>query len=102
MFAVGAQLVFEFVACIDLVLLGQKFHRKVNARQVAPGRWQVARLFGATGQEHRVKVFFELLGADGFFGPVGDFGALGQFTHDHAGANCHAFGFELFDTAVDV
>ena len=42
MLAVGTQLVFEFVARIHLVLLWQKFHGEVDARQVAAGRWQVA------------------------------------------------------------
>ena len=32
MLAVGAQLVFEFVARIHFVLLGQKFHGEVDAR----------------------------------------------------------------------
>ena len=33
-FALSAQLPFEFVSGIDLVLLRQKFHRKVHALQV--------------------------------------------------------------------
>ena len=41
-FAVSAQLVFEFVARIHLVLLWQKFHREVDTRQVAARRWQIA------------------------------------------------------------
>ena len=37
-----------------------------------------------------------------FFGPVGHLRALGHLTHQHARANRHAFGLQLFSAAVDV
>jgi hypothetical protein len=78
MLAIGTQLALDLVARVDLVLLGQEFHREVDAVQVAAGHGQVARLLGAAGQQHGVKIFLQLLGRDGFLGPVGDLGVLAQ------------------------
>ena len=100
--AVGAQLVFELVASVHFVLLWQEFHGKVNARQIAARHVQVARLLRAASQQHRIEVFLELLWADGFFGPVGHFGAFGQMTDHDAGFKRHAFGHQLLCAAVDV
>jgi hypothetical protein len=56
MLAVGPQLALELVACIDLVLLRQELHRKVDAVQITARHRQVARLLGAACQQHGVKV----------------------------------------------
>jgi hypothetical protein len=87
-----------------LVLLRQELHREMDAVEVAAGHRQVARLLGAAGQQHGVEVLLQLLGRDGFLGPVGDLGALGQsFAADHhAGAEGDALGLHLLDAAVDV
>ena len=100
--ALSSQLGLDLVACIDLVLLRQKLHGKVNAVQVAPRRGQVARLLGACSQQHGVKVLLQLLWGHGFFGPIGDLAVFGHGTHQHAGAKHHTFGLHLGHTAVDV
>ena len=101
-FAFGTQLLFELVARVDLVLLGQELHGEMDTGQIAAGRGQVARLLSAAGQQHRVKILLQLCWADGFLGPIGDLGAFGQFTHHHTGSEGHAFGLELLGAAVDV
>ena len=102
MLAVGAQLALELVTGVDLVLLRQELHREMDAVQVATGHRQIARLFGAAGQQHRVKVLVQLRRRDGFLGPVGDLAVLGQRADHDAGAELHAFGLHLLDAAVDV
>ena len=101
-FAVRTQLVFELVARIHLVLLGQKLHSEMHATQFTPRNGQVARDFRAAREEHRVEFFFQLIGADAFFGPVGDLAVFGPVAHHHAGFEDHALGLHLIHAAVDV
>src|SRR5580658_1597450 len=60
---VRAELEFriERVAEVALVLLRQKFHREVDALEVASGDRQVARLGRAHGQADRVELFAHLV-----------------------------------------
>ncbi len=60
--AIGAQLALELAAGVHLVLLRQELHREMDAVEVAARHRQVARLLGATGQQHGVEVLLELLG----------------------------------------
>eukprot|EP00042_Codosiga_hollandica_P012252 m.27506 g.27506 ORF g.27506 m.27506 type:complete len:361 (+) comp39781_c0_seq1:890-1972(+) len=100
--AVGAQLVLQLVASVDLVLLRQEFHREVHAGEIAAGHGQVARLLGATGQHDGVELRLQVIGRDRLLGPVGDLGTLGQCSDHHAGAELDALGLHLLDAAVDV
>ena len=100
--AVCAQLLFERVARIDLVLLGQELHGKVNTVQLAPWDGQVSGLLRARAHEHRIEVFLKLLGADVLLGPIGHFGIFGPCAHQHASFKDHAFGLHLLDAAIDV
>ncbi|MNV50181.1 hypothetical protein D3C71_1421780 [compost metagenome] len=63
-------------------------------------------MLGATCQQHGIELLVQLLGRDGFLGPVGDLGIFAQSVlggaHEHAGAKHHAFGFHLLDAAVNV
>ena len=105
MLAIGADLAFVLAFAGGLILLGQEFHRKVHALEVTAGHGQVTRLLGTAGQQHGVKLFHQLLGADGFLGPVGDLAVLAQTVltrHQHAGADLQTFGDQLLDTAVDM
>ena len=43
------------VAGVALVLLRQEIHREMDAGELAAGHLQIARLFGAAGQRHRVE-----------------------------------------------
>ena len=72
MLAVGAQLAVERVAGVDLVLLRQKFHREMNALQLAPRYRQVTRQFRPASQQNGVEILQQLRGADLVAGPVGD------------------------------
>ena len=74
----------------------------MDARELAARDRQVARLLGAAGQQHRVELGLQALGADGFLGPVGDLGALRPLADDDVGAELDAFGLELLDATVDV
>jgi len=104
--ALGAQLVLDLAARVDLVLRRQEFHREVNAFQVAARHRQVARHLGAASQDHGVELRLELLGRDCLGRPVGDRAAFAQrlleAAHHHAGPEGHAFGSHLLDAAVDV
>ena len=102
MLAIGPQLAFHFVTGIDFVLLRQKLHRKVNASQIPSRYGQVARLFRATGQQHRVEVFLQLSRRHGFLGPVGDLGLFRHLAHEYAGANRDPFGLQLLHATVNV
>ena len=106
MLARGKELALELVARVDLVLLGQELHGEVDAIEVAAGHRQVARLLGTAGQQHGIKIFVQLLGRDGFLGPVGDLGILAQTVfggaHKHAGAERDTLGLHLLHAAVDV
>lgn len=97
--AIGSQLALDLVARVHAVLLGQELHREVDAIEVAAGHGQVARLLGATGQQHGVKLFLQLFWRDGFLGQVGDLGALAQRVlggaHHHTGAEDHPLGLHL-------
>ncbi|OIQ88657.1 hypothetical protein GALL_294800 [mine drainage metagenome] len=101
----GHDLALELVAGVDLVLLRQELHGEVDAVEFAPRNRQVARMFGAAGQQHRIELGQQLLGAAALLRPVGDRGAgavLGHLAHQHAGGEAHAFGLHLRDAAVDV
>src|SRR5256885_9502591 len=77
----------------------------MDALEFTARHGQVARLLGTAGQQHGVELGHELLGADGFLGPVGDLGVFAQAVlarHQHAGTDLDAFGHELLDAAVDV
>ena len=100
--AVGTQLRAEQVARIHLVLLGQKLHRKMHPVQVAARHCQIAGLFGAAGEQHRIKVLLQIHRRDCFAGPVGDLGAVWQGPHQHAGSEGHALLFHLRHTAVNM
>ncbi len=100
--AIRAQLALELVAGIDLVLLGQELHGEMDPVQITTGHGQIARLLGATGQQHGVKVFLQLGGGNTLLGPVGDLGPLGQLADQHACANRHTFLDQLVHPAVNV
>ena len=100
--AVSPQLAFELVARIDLVLLGQELHGEMHARQFTPRHGQIARLLGATRQQHGIKVFLQLCGRNGLLGPVGHLRVFGHFADQHTGADRHAFLGQLVGPAVNV
>jgi len=76
----------------------------MDAVELAPGHGQVARLFGAAGEQDGVEVCAQLLGRHRFFGAVENFGALAQpvlgRAHEHAGAHLHALGLHLLHTPI--
>ena len=74
----------------------------MDAGQVTPRHGQVTRLLRTARQNHGIEILVQLLGADGFLGPVGDLGVGGHLAHDGLGLEDHAFGLHLFDTAVNV
>ena len=83
----GCRLVFA-VAGIALVLLRQEVHREMNAAEIAAEDLQVARLLGAAGQRNRVEFLDQR--AERHVSPDLD-----------PGAEFHALGLHLTDTAVD-
>ena len=74
----------------------------MHAAQFTPWHGQVTRNFRAAAQKHCIEFFFQLLGADGFFSPIGDLAVFGPVAHQHAGFEDHALGLHLLDTAIDV
>ena len=103
-FAVRANLALELVARVNLVLLRQELHGVVHPIELTARHRQVTRLLGTARQQHGVKLGLQLLGADGFLGPVGDLGILTQTIlarNQHASANFQAFGHHLLDAAVN-
>ena len=71
------------------VLLRQEIHGEMDALELAAGHGQVARLFGAAGQHHRVIVLEQHFGRD----VDADMRAVMEYD---------AFRLHLFDAAVDV
>ncbi len=61
MFAGGNNLALHLVSRDELVLRGQKVHRKVHTVQLTTRHRQITRLLGATGQNHRIKIGHQLL-----------------------------------------
>ena len=105
MLAIGTQLIAEGVAGVDLVLLRQELHRKVDAIELATGHGQVAALLGTGGQHNRIKILAQLLGADDRAGIAGHLAAralAGQGADQGVDAKLHAFGLHLLDAAIDV
>ena len=51
----------DAIAQVAAILLRQKLHRKVDALQFAPRHVQIARLFGASGQQDRIEVVPEIV-----------------------------------------
>src|SRR3569623_565526 len=94
-------LLFQLVAGIDLVLLRQKFHRKMHALQFAPRHRQIARLLGAACDDDDIEILLKLIGRHRFLGPVRDIGGE-ILTNQYTGAENDAFGFHLLDTAVNM
>ena len=79
----------DLVTEVTLVLLGQEFHREVDAVELASRNGQVAGLGCSHGEADRVELRAHLVGVD-----VEPYVAIG---HDF-----DALGLHLFDTALDV
>src|SRR5580692_8403337 len=56
MFSRGKDLVRHAVPFTDLVRLRQKFHRKMNPFELPARDCEIARLFGATGQQNGIEI----------------------------------------------
>jgi hypothetical protein len=61
---------------LTLFCCGRNSIAKCTPSSSRPGTGR-SRLLGAAGQQHGVELGLQLLGADGFLGPVGDLAALG-------------------------
>ena len=101
-FTFGPNLIFDFVAGIDLVLAGQKLHSKMHAIEISTWYGQISRLLGATRQNHGIKLFLQLRGAHGLFGPIGHFGIFRQVANHDTATKNNPFSLHLLNPAVNM